>query len=333
MEGGRRGAAAWVFRRALASAIIVFAVVTATFVAIHLAPGSPFLPGSGRAADPAVIAQLKHQFGLDRPILTQYALYLANAARGNLGYAFSRGQWVKDALASAVPSTLLLCGTALVLDLGFGLLLGLLLAARARRATDVVLSHATLFIYSVPAFWLGLVLVYLFADRFHWFPAGFTTTPGLYDSLSVLGKAWDRLHHLALPALTLGLVGAAGTARFQRAALLEVLGRDYVRTARAKGVTERRVLLVHALRNALLPLITIAGLSLPFVLTGSVLIESVFSWPGMGRLATDAVLARDHNLVTAVAIVTSSLVVAGSLLADLLYAVADPRIRARGGAP
>jgi peptide/nickel transport system permease protein len=328
---GWRGwaAAAWVIRRSAAAAVIVFTVVTVTFVAIHLAPGSPFLPGPDRAVDPAVIARLRHQFGLDQPLSVQYLLYLRNLAHGDLGYAYSQGQWVKDVLAAAIPNTLLLSVTALTLDLGLGVLIGLVVAARARRATDVVLSNGSLFIYSVPAFWLGLVLIFVFADWLHWLPSGFTSTPGLYESLPFFGKVWDRLTHLILPALTLGLVGAAGTARYQRAALLETLGRDFIRTARAKGVSERRVLVVHALRNALLPLITLAGLSLPFLLTGSVLIESVFSWPGMGRVATDAVLSRDHSLVTAVAIVASTLVVTGSLVADLLYALADPRIRER----
>jgi peptide/nickel transport system permease protein len=323
------GGVPWLIRRIAAAAAIVFAVVSLTFIAIHLAPGSPFLPPPDRPADTAVVARLNRQFGLDRPIATQYVRYLRNLARGDMGYAFSRGQPVKEALAAAIPNTLLLAGTALAIDLGLGLFLGLILAARARRATDVILSNVTLFIYSVPAFWLGLVLVFLFADWLHWFPSGFTSTPGLYESLPFFGQLGDRLHHLALPALTLGLVGAAGTARYQRAALLETLGREFVRTARAKGVNERRVLLVHALRNSLLPLITLAGLSLPFLLTGSVLIESVFSWPGMGRLATDAVLARDHALVTAIALVASTLVVTGSLVADVLYAVADPRIRER----
>lgn len=323
------GGGTWLIRRIAAAAAIVFAVVSLTFVAIHLAPGSPFLPPPDRPLDTAVVARLNRQFGLDRPLRVQYVLYLKNLSQGNLGYAFSRGQTVRSALATAIPDTLLLAGTALALDLGLGLILGIILAARARHATDLILSNVTLFIYSVPAFWLGLVLVFVFADWLHWFPAGFPTSPGLYESLPFFGQLGDRIHHLALPALTLGLVGAAGTARYQRAALLETLGREFVRTARAKGVSERRVILVHALRNSLLPLITLAGLSLPFLLTGSVLIESVFSWPGMGRMATDAVLARDHALVTAIAMVASAMVVTGSLVADVLYAAADPRIRER----
>ena len=322
-------AAAWLVRRLAAAVAIVFGVVTLTFVVIHLAPGSPFLPGPDRPVDPRVIAALVHRWGLDQPITTQYLRYLRGLLHGDFGFAFSQGITVTQALAAAIPNTLLLAGTALLLDLGGGLLIGILQAARARRTTDVALGNATLFIYSVPTFWLGLVLVFVFSIWLRWLPPTGTTTPGTYESLSFLGRIGDRLLHLILPACTLGLVGAAGTARFQRAALLETLGRDFIRTARAKGLAERRVLLVHALRNALLPFITLVGVSLPFLLTGSVLIEDVFSWPGMGRLATDAVLARDHSLVTAVAIVASTLVVTGSLVADLLYAAADPRIRAR----
>jgi len=320
-------AAAWLARRLAAAAAIVFAVVTLTFVAIHLAPGTPFLPGADRPVDPRLIAALTHRFGLDQPIGVQYARYLGRLLHGDFGYAFSQGVEVRTALGAAVPNTLLLAGTALLLDLAGGLLLGLLQAARARRATDIALGNATLFIYSVPTFWLGLVLVFVFSIWLRWLPPGGTTTPGLYEALPLAGRLGDRLLHLVLPACTLGVVGAAGTARYQRAALLETLGRDFIRTARAKGLTERRILLVHALRNALLPFLTLLGLSLPFLLTGSVLIEYVFSWPGMGRLATDAVLARDSSLVTAVTICASTLVVLGSLLADVLYAVADPRIR------
>ena len=320
-------AAAWLARRLAAAAAIVFAVVTLTFVIVHLAPGSPFLPGPDHPADPRLIAELTHRFGLDQPLSTQYLRYLGRLLHGDFGYAFSQGVEVRAALGAVIPNTLLLAGTALVLDLLGGLGLALVQAARARRFTDVALGNATLFVYSVPTFWLGLVLVFVFSIWLRWLPPTGTTTPGLYESLPLLGRIGDRLLHLVLPACTLGLVGAAGTARYQRAALLETLGRDFIRTARAKGLADRRILLGHALRNALLPFITLLGISLPFLLTGAVLVEDVFAWPGMGRLAMDAVLARDHTLVTAVAIVTSTLVVLGSLVADVLYAVADPRIR------
>ncbi len=319
----------WLVRRVAAAAATVFAVVTLTFFLVHAAPGTPFLPGSERPADPAVVEGLRRQFGLDRPLPVQYARYLAALATGNLGMSFTLRRPVADAIAEAVPNTLVLAAAALVIDFGLGLVLGLYLATHARRAGDIALGGALLLVQSVPTFWLGLVLLLVFGQWLAWFPVGGVTDPVVYPALTWAGKAADRLWHLALPALTLGLVAAAGTARFQRAALLEVLGQPFVRAARAKGLPERRLVLVHALRNALLPLITLFGLSFPFLLTGAVLIETIFAWPGMGKLAADAVFLRDYPLVTAVALVASVMVVLGSLIADLLYAAADPRIRLR----
>jgi len=320
---------AWLVRRVAAAIGIVFAVVTLTFVLIHLAPGTPFLPGAERPFDPAVAESLAVRFGLDRPLPVQYARYLGAVATGNLGVSFSQRRPVAEALADALPNTLILTGTALAVDFALGLALGLFLAARARRLADAALGNLTLFLHSVPTFWLGLLLLLVFGQWLRWFPVGGVTDPVLYPSLSWFGKLGDRLWHLTLPALTLGLVGAAGTARFQRAAVLEVIGQDFVRTARAKGVGEARVLLVHVLRNALLPVITLLGLAFPFLLTGAVLIETIFAWPGMGRLAAEAIFRRDYPLVTAAALVASAMVVTGSLVADVLYAVADPRIRVR----
>jgi peptide/nickel transport system permease protein len=322
--------AAWLLRRLAAALAIVFAVVTLAFFVIHLAPGTPFVPSGDRPLDPAVEAGLRARFGLDRPLPTQYVSYLGAVARGDLGESFSQQRPVRLALREAVPNTLVLAASALAIDLLLGLAIGALQAAYARRRLDTVLTHTTLFVYSLPTFWLGLVLLLVFGQTLHWFPVGGVTDPVLYESLSPAGRLLDRVRHLALPALTLGLVGAAGTARFQRAALLEALSQGFVKTARAKGLTESRVLLAHALRNALLPTITLMGLALPFLLTGSVVVETVFAWPGMGKLAADAVLSRDYPVVTATTLTASVLVVAGSLLADVLYAVADPRVRREG---
>lgn len=318
---------AWLARRIFAALAIVFAVVSLVFFAIHLAPGTPFLSGGERPLDPAVERGLRERFGLDRPLGAQYVSYLGELARGDLGESFSQQRPVAMALKEAIPNTIVLAATALVIDLLLGLGIGALQAAYARRRLDTILTHATLFAYSLPTFWLGLVLLLVFGQALHWFPVGGVVDPVVHQALSPLGRLLDRLHHLALPALTLGLVGAAGTARFQRAALLEALGQGFVKTARAKGLTESRVLLAHALRNALLPTITLMGLALPFLLTGSVVIETVFAWPGMGKLAADAVLSRDYPVVSATTLAAAALVVAGSLLADLLYAAADPRVR------
>jgi peptide/nickel transport system permease protein len=322
---------AWLVRRLAAALAIVFAVVTFTFFLMHLAPGQPLLPGAEAPVDPAIVAELRHQFGLDRPLFVQYGKYLTALAHGNFGESFALHRSVADALREAVPNTLVLTATALSIDLLLGFALGIYQATHARRMPDIGLGFVTLFLYSVPTFWLGLVVLLVFGEWLRWFPVGGMVDPALHYALPWIGRAGDRLWHLALPALTLGLVGAAGTARYQRAAMLEVLGQDFVRTARAKGLSERRVVLVHALRNALLSFITLAGLSLPFLLTGAVLVETVFAWPGMGRLAADAVFRRDYPVVMAVTIGASVMVVLGNLLADVLYHVADPRIRVSGG--
>jgi len=320
---------AWLLRRLAAALAIVFAVVTLCFVVIHLAPGTPFLPGQDRPIDPAVVQRLRARFGLDQPLPVQYARYLGALARGDLGESFSQRRPVADAIAGALPNTLLLTGSALAIDFLLGVAIGVVQAARARRRLDVALTNATLFFYSLPTFWLGLLLLLVFGQWLHWLPVGGVTDLALHDSMPLGFRLLDRLRHLALPALTLGLVGAAGTARYQRAALLEALGEDYARTARAKGLAEPRVLVDHALRNALLPIVTLLGLALPFLLTGAVVVETVFTWPGLGKLAADAIAGRDYPLVIATTMISSVLVVLGSLLADLLATAADPRVRLR----
>jgi peptide/nickel transport system permease protein len=289
----------------------------------------PFLPGQDRPVDPVVVERLRKRFGLDQPLPVQYARYLGALARGDLGESFSQRRPVADAIAAALPNTLLLTGTALAIDFLLGVAIGVVQAARARRRIDVALTNVTLFFYSLPTFWLGLLLLLVFGQWLDWFPVGGVTVPVLHESMPLGLRLLDRLHHLALPALTLGLVGAAGTARYQRAALLEALGEDYARTARAKGLAEPRVLVDHALRNALLPIVTLLGLALPFLLTGAVVVETVFTWPGLGKLAADAIAGRDYPLVIATTLISSVLVVLGSLLADLLAAAADPRVRLR----
>ncbi len=318
--------AAWLLRRLAAALAVVFLAVTLVFAAIHAAPGAPFLPAGDRPMDPAREAALRTRFGLDRPLHVQYGRYLAALARGDLGESFSQQRSVRAALAAAAPNTLLLAATALALDFLLGLAAGTYQAARAGGRADALLTGASLVVYSLPTFWLGLMLLLVFGETLRWFPVGGVTDPVFHDAMSLPGRLFDRLRHLVLPALTLGLVGAAGTARFQRAATLESLGREFVRAARAKGLDEWRVL-GHAVRNALLPWATLLGLALPFLLTGSVVVETVFAWPGMGKLAADAIAARDYPVVTAVALVTTLLVVAGSLLADLAYLALDPRIR------
>jgi peptide/nickel transport system permease protein len=318
---------AWLARRLLAGLAILWGVATLAFFAIQLAPGDPFLPAAERPADPAVVAEVRRQFGLDRPVTVQYARYLGGLVRGNLGVSFSQRRPVAAAIADALPHTLLLALAALLLDFALGVALALVQAARAGGRLDSALTAGSLLAGGLPTFFLALVLLWVFAEQLRWLPVGGAYDPAVYHLLPLGGRVADRLRHLALPAATLGLVGAAVTARYQRAALVEALAQAYVRTARAKGLTEPRVLLRHALRNALLPTVTLFGLSLPFLLTGAVLVESVFSWPGLGRLAAQAVAARDYPLVTGTTIVASAIVVSSSALADYLVRAADPRIR------
>lgn len=318
---------AWLARRLASSIAIVFAVVTLTFFAIRLAPGEPCLGPPDRVVSQADRARARERCGLGQSLATQYAKFLAGFATGYVGESFTYRRPVGELLASRIPNTLLLAATALLIDFLLGVGLGVFQAMRARSPTDVALGTGTLFFASVPTFWLGMILIIVFAQWLHLFPAGGAATVAVNGS--GLGGLLDRVWHLVLPACTLGVVGAATTARYQRAAALDAKAHDYVRTARAKGLAERAVMSRHVLRNALLPTVTLFGLSFPFLLTGAVLIETLFGWPGMGRLAADAILQRDYPVVSATMLVASVMVVLGSLVADVLTALADPRVRLR----
>lgn len=320
------GTPAFIARRLAQGAVVVFVVTTLVFVLLQAAPGDPLTVVAERVA-PDALDRLRRDFGLDRPIPEQYVRYLGNLARGDFGVSLTQHRPVLNALADAIPNTLLLAAAALLVDFTVGIGLGILQATRHPSRVDTTLSAVTITLYSMPVFWLGLIFLAAFGRGLGWFPAGGATDSITYVSLSTVGRALDRLHHLVLPALTLGLAAAGYTARHQRSAMLEVLSQDFVRTARAKGLRERVVLLRHALRNALLPTITLAGLALPVLLSGSVLVETVFSWPGMGRLAAESIGRRDYPMVTGAAILAAVMVVLGNILADLSSRAADPRLR------
>lgn len=315
--------------RLLQSLIVVLLVTTISFFLIHLAPGDPFSFVGDFAMSGALRDQLRAQYGYDRPVLEQFALFLGNVARGHLGYSHSMHRYVGDVLVDALPRTLLLMGAAIVLAFVLGILVGALQAVRRGSWLDRSTSALLLLFYSIPDFWLALMALLAFSYWLPVFPAGGMIDQVMHDYMSLGGRIRDVLAHLVLPALTLALLSAAGIARFQRAALLEILPQDFVRTARAKGVGERDVVLKHALRNALLPIVTLLGLSLPALVGGAFFVEKVFSWPGMGYVAANAIAARDYDLVTGTVILGGIIVALGSFLADLLYAAADPRLRAR----
>ena len=319
---------ALVARRLLQAAVIVAIAATTTFLLVQLAPGDPLGDLVENPRVPLEVRErLRARWGLDRPMHEQYVLYVRNLARGDLGWSFSQNRPVADAVIDALPNTLLLMGVALIGAFALGMTAGVIRAGRRGSMADRALGAGTLVFYSMPDFWLAIMAMLVFAYWVPLFPTSGMTTAVLYDYLSPAGKLIDRLKHLVLPATTLVLLLAAIIARYQRAAFLDVATQDFVRTARAKGLTERAVLWRHVLRNALLPVITLLGLSLPMLVGGSVFIEQVFAWPGMGRLAVGAIAARDHALVMAVVLMGSGLVTLGSLIADLLYVVADPRLR------
>jgi peptide/nickel transport system permease protein len=226
-----------------------------------------------------------------------------------------------------MPNTLLLAVAALLLDFGLGIAIGVAQGRRGGTRRDHLLSLVTVTLYSTPVFVLGLLLLGVFGEALGWFPLGGSVDPIRHAGLGFAGRVADRLHHLVLPALSLGLAAAAYTARHQRSAMLEVLQQDFIRAARARGLRERAVVLHHALRNALTPTLTLAGLAFPVLLSGSVLVETVFGWPGMGRLAAEAIGRRDYPMVTAAAILAAVLVVIGNLLADVAARFVDPRLR------
>lgn len=318
----------YIARRIIQAGVIVFLVATLSFFLLHLAPGDPFTTLDNPNITEAVRQQWRTAYGLDRPLAEQYVRYLRNVARGDLGYSYSLHRPVAEALANALPNTLLLMGVALVMSFAIGILLGVFQARHRGSGLDHGIGTVSLVFFSMPDFWLAIMMLLVFAYWIPIFPVNGMFDPLLHSYYGFWGRVADRLRHLVLPAATLTLLSAALIARYQRAAVLDVLQDDFVRTARAKGLGERRILMRHVLRNALLPIITLMGLLLPALLGGAVFVEKVFAWPGMGYLTVNAIGTRDYPLVTAALIIGAVLVAAGSLLADLLSAVVDPRLRA-----
>lgn len=320
----------WYFlvRRLLMGLATIFVVATATFALLHAAPGEPF---ADQMEDPRFTpeqrALRRKQAGLDAPIPVQYVRYLGALARGDLGESFAKRRPVRTLLAERLPRTLLLMGTALIVGFGLGVVLGAWQAARVGSAGDRWVERITVALGAVPDFWIALALLLLFGLKLRWFPVGGMTEPVTHDYMSFAGRMLDIGHHLVLPATSLALLILSLVARHQRASLLDTLPEDFVRTARAKGVPRAMVVRRHALRAALLPTITLFGLSLPALVGGAVLVESTFSWPGMGQLAVESIAARDYNVVLGVTLVASGMVVLGGILADLLMQRADPRTR------
>ena len=312
-------------RRLGASLLSVLLVVTATFFILHLAPGDPTRLVEGARGE-AQRELLRQRLGLDRPLGDQYAVWLGNALRGDWGVSFVHGRPVAEVVAAALPGTLLLAAAALAVEYAAALLLGAFAARRPGSPADHAVRVGSLLFFSLPTFWLGLLAILLFSSIWPVLPASHMRSVDA-SALGPTARLFDLLRHLVLPACVLGLTNAGGTSRLVRNALIGTLSQDYVRTARAKGLSERRVLWAHALRNALVPITQIFALTLPALLNGALVTEVVFAWPGMGRLTFEALQTRDYPVVLATTTFSAVLVVAGSLLADLLLVAVDPRVR------
>jgi peptide/nickel transport system permease protein len=312
--------------RSVKAVIVVIAIIVFQFVLIRLAPGDPasVIAGQSGAADPLFMEQLRAQFGLDRPLYEQLLIYLRDMATLDLGFSHRQQQPVATLILERLPATLLLTLTAFAFAVTAGVALGVMAARRVGRAADSVITVLALTFYATPIFWVGLLLVLVFSVWLEWLPSFGMFTVGA--ELTGLAYAADVARHLVLPALTLGLFFLAIYARLARASMLEVADQDFVRTARAKGVPEGRIVRAHVLRNALLPVITFAGIQAGQLVGGSILVETVFAWPGIGRLAFDALLARDYATLLGVFFCTAVMVVVFNLITDLLYAVIDPRV-------
>jgi peptide/nickel transport system permease protein len=313
----------YIQRRLIISLPILIAITAIIFALLQLTPGDPLdaylQPDQVLTADQR--AALRHELGLDRPAPVRYLFWLREVARGDLGYRIKDGQPVARAIAQRLGPTLMLMGSGLLIAVAIGITLGVLSAIRQYSILDFALTVFAFLGLSLPAFFAGLLGLYIFSLKLHWFPAGGFATPGVPFSF------WDHVQHLLLPAILLSLFNIGYFMRYTRAAMLEVLSQDYVRTAQAKGLAPRVVVGSHALRNALLPVATIIGASVPGLIGGAVFIESIFSWPGMGSLYLDGIDGRDYPLIMGLTLILAVVILLANLLTDLAYAVIDPRIR------
>ncbi|MFH1826712.1 MAG: ABC transporter permease [bacterium] len=316
----------YILRRLLGLIPLLIGVSLISFFVMHLAPGDPTALFIDPNVNPEDLARIRVNFGLDKPVIVQYFYWLGNAVRGNFGTSYTSGQPVITEIMQRLPATLLLMISSFILTLLITIPLGVISAVKKGTWFDnavTVLSFAGM---ATPSFWLGLMLMLLFSVQLGWLPA-----VGMYDAVaghqSTFARLIDLIRHMILPLTTMTLLSLAGITRYQRAAMLEVLDQDYIRTARAKGLPERIVIFKHALRNALIPIVTIMGLSLPGLFGGAFIIETIFAWPGMGRLGVMAVFQRNYPMIMGIVVFSAVLIMLGNLLADLGYALVDPRIR------
>jgi peptide/nickel transport system permease protein len=317
----------FIIRRLVQMIPLLFGITFLTFALINLIPGSPiqrfeFDP----RARPQDIENIRRNLGLDKPWPLRYVYWVRDAVQGNLGYSLINAKPVTDRIVSRIPNTLILTATSLLIALLFSMPLGIYAAVKRNSWFDHLVNVGSTAVFAIPTFWLGLLMIILFSVKFKEWGLPSMPASGTHDFRGG-GGFFDRLEHLIMPAVALALVQLAGWTRYVRSSMLEVIRQDFVRTAEAKGLRDKSVLYVHAFRNAILPLITLMGLTLPDLFAGAFFIEVIFAWNGLGRLTVDALNERDYTLIMGVFTILSFLTLLGNLLADVLYAVFDPRIR------
>jgi peptide/nickel transport system permease protein len=299
--------------------ILLILVSAVVFVVIHSAPGGPALLNQPDT-DPALARELADKLGLNDPILVQYGRWLGNLIRGNLGTSYQHNDATTTLIVERIPKTLALSGVALLIAVTLAVPLGVLSAVHRYSLVDAVTTVIAFFGVSIPIFWLGIMLIILFSVELKWLPSSGMLTIGAPPSVA------DLASHLVMPALVLCTWPLAQLTRYVRSSMVEVLTQDYIRTARSKGVAERRVLIRHALRNGLIPIVTVLGILTPLLLSGAVVTETIFAWPGLGRLAVDSAITRDYPVMMGVTLLASGLVICSNIIVDVTYALLDPRI-------
>src|SRR5579862_4566320 len=313
----------YIIRRILQAILITIGVTLIVFILLHIIPGGGVARNIlGPRANAAQIAAFNHENGLDQPLPLQYLTYLWQLFHGNFGFSYKLNQSVASLLVQYLPKTLLLLGLAYIVAIVIAIPLGIYQAVRRNKIDDYVFTGASFVLYSMPVFWLGIILIVVFSFVLHWFPAEGPQGAFVTDDL-------NQLSSLVLPVATLSLVTIASFSRYMRSSTLENMVQDYTRTARAKGASNSRVLFVHVLRNAMIPILTLIGLSVGYVFSGALITEALFNYPGIGYIFWNATLTTDYPIILGVIVVTGFATVLGSLMADVMYAIADPRVRYR----
>jgi len=321
-----------IFRRIVVSLFLVFGLITLTFIVVRLAPGDPAMMFVSPEVNPEIAEQIRTNYGLNEPVHTQYFKWLGlyppfeGLLQGNFGYSFMRHKPVKDVISEAITNTLILTISALLLNFLIGISLGIYSAYRENKNPDKIISTVSIAFYSMPEFWVSLLLILIFSLSLGWLPSSLLHSND-YESMSYGGKIFDYLKHLTLPLMVLGVFSSASTIKYMRGSVLDIMKKDYILFARMKGMSQKDIFFKHVFRNSLNPVFTLFGLYFPFLLGSSAIVEYVFALPGMGRITIDSIFARDYPVIIAATMLSGVLVALGNLIADVLVMINDPRTR------